>query len=147
MKNEKTEKIFAKKIKMLRNERGLSQTELGKIIDIHYTHISRYERGIALPSIDCIKRIAKEFKVSTDYLLFDNENNVVNSNLNDPELLQAFSIIDDMNNDEKFIIKKTLQAFVLQHKINSPIFNNNITAKNYKKRIANSKNKNTIKEN
>ena len=124
---------------------GLSQTELGKIIDIHYTHISRYERGIALPSIDCIKRIAKEFKVSTDYLLFDNENNVVNSNLNDPELLQAFSIIDDMSNDEKFIIKKTLQAFILQHKINSPIFQNSKESKlKTKKRFANSKIQNPI---
>ena len=40
---------LAKKIVQLRKERNLTQKELASIVGVHFSHMSRYERGISLP--------------------------------------------------------------------------------------------------
>ena len=120
----KVEMVFAKKLKFLRNEKGLSQTEFGKFIGVHYTHVSRYERGMGLPSIEVIMRIATKLKTSVDYLLFENDDNIVNATIQDRELLEVFSIFDRMEKKDIEYIKKVLQALLLQHQINNPILKN-----------------------
>ena len=37
---------FAERLRELRRQRNLSQSELGGLASIHYTHVSRYERGV-----------------------------------------------------------------------------------------------------
>ncbi len=46
-KENQTEAGFAARLLSLRKQKNLSQTELGKIVDVHYSHIGRYERGIS----------------------------------------------------------------------------------------------------
>lgn len=36
---------FAERLRSLRKQKNLSQTELGKLAGLHYTHIDRFERG------------------------------------------------------------------------------------------------------
>ena len=62
---------LGEKIKKLRTEKGISQEELGRLMDVHYTHVSRYERNQSTPSMEALKKLARVFKVSADYLLFD----------------------------------------------------------------------------
>ena len=50
---------LAKKIVQLRKERNLTQKELASIVGVHFSHMSRYERGISLPSIDVVKNLPK----------------------------------------------------------------------------------------
>lgn len=57
------------RLKTLRETMGLSQTEMGKKADIHYTTISSYEIGRADPSAAVLERLAKLFGVSADFLL------------------------------------------------------------------------------
>ena len=53
----------------LRNDRELSQKELGRVLHIGGGTISCYERGSSLPNSDRIAQIADYFHVTTDYLL------------------------------------------------------------------------------
>jgi transcriptional regulator with XRE-family HTH domain len=53
---------LAKKLVDLRKEHNLTQKELAKSIGVHFSHMSRYERGISLPSIDVVKKIAQVFR-------------------------------------------------------------------------------------
>ncbi len=57
------------KIKQLRIDRGLSQTDLAKRVNITKSMISSYENSMRLPSYDVLLKIARCFHVSTDYLL------------------------------------------------------------------------------
>lgn len=61
-------KIFAERIKELREERKLTMSQLAKELGIRQSTISRWERGERLPNLDAIIALAKFFKVSTDYL-------------------------------------------------------------------------------
>ena len=67
------------KIKNLRLERGWTQEELGKILNVQKAAISKYENGIASPSIEILKTLSSVFGVSIDYLL-DNETKIKTDN-------------------------------------------------------------------
>ena len=56
-------------IRELRNEKKLTQKDLGKIIGVSQKTISSWERGSKLPDIPTLVRIAQYFCVSTDYLI------------------------------------------------------------------------------
>ncbi len=62
---------FSDKIKKARQERGLTQEQLGNMININKSSISRYEKGIQLPELENIKKMAKALGVSHQYLLED----------------------------------------------------------------------------
>ncbi|ADI02591.1 transcriptional regulator, XRE family [Syntrophothermus lipocalidus DSM 12680] len=57
------------RIKQLREERGLTQEQLGKILNVQKAAISKYEKGHTLPDSEALKKLAKFFNVSVDYLL------------------------------------------------------------------------------
>lgn len=56
-------------ISNLRKEKGWSQTDLAKESAVSREMISKYERGLAIPSVDAAKKIADAFEVSLDYLV------------------------------------------------------------------------------
>lgn len=102
------------RIKQLREEKGISQLEFAKKINLTQQSVSAYEKGIREPSLDILKTIADFFGVSTDYLLGK-------SDLRNPEKVEvdmdevdvAFaSGIKGLNETNKMIIKSTLEALL-----------------------------------
>ena len=63
------ELLFAKRLRELRKEKGLSQVELGEHLGYGYTAISSYETGRNEPSYTDLIRICKILDVSADYIL------------------------------------------------------------------------------
>lgn len=60
---------FGIRLKTLREEVGLTQEELGKIINVSKPTISRYESNSNEPNSEILKKLASFFKVSIDYIL------------------------------------------------------------------------------
>ena len=60
---------FAKNIKNLRKELGLTQTELANKIYINKSMISAYEKGTRMPSLDALISLSETLNVSIDFLL------------------------------------------------------------------------------
>lgn len=58
---------FSKKLKRLRKERGLSQSELADVLNIARTSIGNYEQGIREPSFEMLELIADYFNVDIAY--------------------------------------------------------------------------------
>jgi transcriptional regulator with XRE-family HTH domain len=61
--------IFAKRLKEMREMRGLSQAELAKKTRLQPTAISHFETQGRAPSFDNLRRLADALNVSTDYLI------------------------------------------------------------------------------
>ena len=57
------------RIKELRLENGMTQTQLAEKIGVATNTISQYEKGLSKTSIDVIANLADVFETSTDYLL------------------------------------------------------------------------------
>ncbi len=60
---------FGEKIRWLREESNLNQTQLGKALNMTQRKISYIECGKFEPSMEDILAICQYFKVSADYLL------------------------------------------------------------------------------
>ena len=73
---------FSEKLIELRKAKGLSQEELGNIINVSRQAISKWESEQANPEVDKIKEISKVFDVSIDYLLNDEIDNPKKQTIN-----------------------------------------------------------------
>ena len=63
------ELTFGEKLRLLREEQELNQTELGKLLNMTQRKISYLERDRYEPSLQDIKAICTYFRVSADYLM------------------------------------------------------------------------------
>ena len=57
------------RIKGCRESKGITQSEIARILGIELRSYVRYEAGDRQPSLDMLCKIADFFEVSTDYLL------------------------------------------------------------------------------
>lgn len=57
------------RIKQLRKQRGLTQTELGSLVNVTKVSICCYENGTRTPSLETLMDLSQVFNVSVDFLL------------------------------------------------------------------------------
>lgn len=105
---------FGERLKKARQDRGFSQSELGKIVDIHYTQIGRYESKGVKPSGEVLSKIATALCVTSDYLMIGSNHEQAEATLNDRELLNQFQRVEQLPQDKKNIVKELLESFLLK---------------------------------
>lgn len=60
---------FANVLRLLRNEKNMSQQELADALGVSKSAVNMYERGERQPNFETLEVIADYFNVDTDYLL------------------------------------------------------------------------------
>ncbi|MBT5187692.1 MAG: helix-turn-helix transcriptional regulator, partial [Kordiimonadaceae bacterium] len=61
---------FGERLKQMRKSvKNINQTEIGKLMGVKQSTISRWEAGIDEPEHDHIRSLSEYFKCTTDYLL------------------------------------------------------------------------------
>lgn len=63
------EMTFGEKLKLLREEKELNQTQLGQAVNMTQRKVSYLERDRYEPSVEDIRALCRFFDVSADYLL------------------------------------------------------------------------------
>jgi transcriptional regulator with XRE-family HTH domain len=96
----------------LRKERGLSQQALADAIGIHVNQVKRYETSSAQPSLEALKRIAKAFSVSTDWLLFEEAERGP-----DEQLRLQFEALSAMSAEEQAVARAVLDAMIVKNQV------------------------------
>ncbi|MGN1102889.1 MAG: helix-turn-helix domain-containing protein [Huintestinicola sp.] len=91
--------MIAEKVKKLREQKGLSQAELARLLGITRSSVNAWEMGISVPSTQYIVDLAGVFEISTDYLLgVDSSSTVSVAGLTDSDILLVHSIIEHLKN-------------------------------------------------
>jgi len=108
---------LGEKIKLLRSEKGLSQTILEKKSGVNAKLLSKYENGRILPTADTLKKIAQALETSTDYLIFDNVPKDGLTQLADLDLFEKFKEVERLDPEDKAMIKKLIDAVVIKTKV------------------------------
>jgi len=91
--------MVAERIKNLRENKSLTQTELAKLLGITRSSVNAWEMGISVPSTQYIVELSGIFKVSTDYLLGVNETSTINvSGLSDQDIALVNTIVNHLRN-------------------------------------------------
>ena len=106
---------IGKNIKRLRESRGLTQTELGKIAGVTDKAVSTWENGTADPRMGAIQRMADYFGVKKSDLLDDDSSSSLDLTDDEQRLLQmyralnpagkkrALQELDDLTQIERYI--------------------------------------------
>jgi transcriptional regulator with XRE-family HTH domain len=114
---------FATRLKQLRLQKGLSQSDLGKITNTHYTQIGRYELGKAKPSSETLKLLADALDVSSDYLYDGVEEDAAVANFQDRDFLRMFEEAEKLPENDKTLIKEFLDAFLMKRRLQKQFAN------------------------
>ena len=77
-----------RKLKNLREKKGLLQKELGDKLNISASTIGMYEQDRRDPDFETLKKIANFFNVTTDYLLDNINNTDMDEELKEKEALK-----------------------------------------------------------
>ncbi len=102
---------FSNKLRALIEERNLTQKQVAGDLNIAPSTMGGYVQGISEPDFDTIKRLAKYFHVTADYLLDIRSDNSRNS-LED-ELLRVFR---SMTMEQQMIYIEQGKAFLYTNK-------------------------------
>lgn len=94
----------------LRKDKGLTQKELAEVVGLNHAQIHRYEKGAAEPSISALERLALALGVTTDELVFEDDERGP-----DDELRLQFEAISRFSPDEKKTAKEVLDGLILKH--------------------------------
>lgn len=102
--------MFNERLKILRNEKNLTQRELAKLVKLSPSTIAMYETGQRMPDPEILQKLADVFNVTTDYLLgrTDIKNpaeKITKALEDDPELLQFWEDIS-AREDLKIMFKQ-----------------------------------------
>jgi transcriptional regulator with XRE-family HTH domain len=105
------------RIKLKRKELNMSQSELADKVGISYAQIGRYETKDVQPPAKTLTAIADALGVSPDFLIYGSSDEKAKTKLSDPELINQFKAIEDMDEDDRNVIKKLIDAFITKKQI------------------------------
>ena len=114
---------LGKKIAKLRKNKGWNQDKLGKKIGVYGRRVSLYENDKSFPSIETLKKIAKVFDVSFDYLLGEYPKRNSEIKVKEISINRLPEYIDCLTVEEKKVIIKIVEAFYIKNKIEKHIKN------------------------
>ncbi len=93
---------FSTKIKKLRLERNMTQSQLAERLGISKAMISAYETDIRFPSHDILIRLARIFHVSVDYLLCLEEERRINvDGLSEKQIELIANLVEEFRSTTK----------------------------------------------
>lgn len=70
--------MYLRRLRDLREDNDLKQTDVARLLKIQQTVYSRYERGFQNIPLDYLLVLADYYKVSTDYILERTDNPDIN---------------------------------------------------------------------
>jgi transcriptional regulator with XRE-family HTH domain len=108
---------FKDRLKKIRTEKGLSQSQLARAIEVHVTNISRYERGENMPTSEVLAKLAGVLGVTADFLMDGSVNDKAQIAISDKELLNQFEEVEKLSQEDKHLIKTFIDAFLTKRKI------------------------------
>ena len=86
--------LISENLKKLREEKGLTQSELAEELSVTPQSVSRWEKGLAYPDIEKLPQLSKLFEVSIDELLGNEKTRSETAISKIPPMPSAVSILN-----------------------------------------------------
>lgn len=105
--------MIGDKIRDLRNQKRMSQTDLSKVLHVSQQTITKWETGKAEPSSSALNSLANYFNVSADYLLGRTEERNPKSRDLDDAIDGAMSFEGQpVTEHDRKVMKKLWKAYI-----------------------------------
>lgn len=112
---------FRKRLHDLRADKDMGQTDLGALLNLKNSAISKYEQGTTQPSITTLIKMAEIFECSVDYLLglSDRKNPYTTSNFT-PKETEIIARYRRLSKDNQIRIDERISTMLdLQRRTNN----------------------------
>lgn len=96
------------RIKILRDEKDVTQEELGKHLGVRRSAVANYESGNRQVDIKTCERIAEYFGVSIDFLIGNVKDNPIDFLYNAKAFFSSDSVTD---NEKDFALKRIIDCY------------------------------------
>lgn len=107
---EKSAGSLSSRIKELRKERGMKQSELAKVLHISQQAIGSWETGRTIPGADTLNDLADYFNVTADYLLGRPDKKEKKSvELSDDDVIMTYQG-KELSNEDREIIRRLMNG-------------------------------------
>jgi len=110
---------IGRRLKTLRRDRNLTQTELAEMLGTHFTAISQIERGIRGLTIHQVVRLAKALRVDPNALLGTGTKRRSKEDLSEPRssnrLLKRLQRIEELPAAQRRIVLGVLDSLLKTH--------------------------------
>ncbi len=113
---------IAKRIKSIREKKGMSQKELINAVGLGAPMYSRIETGKAEPSLTTLEKIAKALGVKL-VDLFEADDDLRDINSYDASLMEKVKVIEELTDDEKKMVFAFVDALVGKKKLKDALSN------------------------
>ena len=91
--------MIADRIKLLRQENDMTQSDLARILGITRSSVNAWEMGLSVPSTQYIIEMSRIFHVSTDYIMdVDTYATLSIKGLDDDEIRMVHALIEHFRN-------------------------------------------------
>ena len=108
---------FADRLKELRKKKRISQGELASLIEVHFTQVSRYERGETKPNAEAMTKLAKALDTTVDFLMNGTADDVIKDAGLEKELISRFKEVQDLETEDKRTVLSLMDAYIAKTKI------------------------------
>ena len=108
---------FSTRLKQLRKKKELSQADLAEAIGVHFTQISRYERGETKPNAEAMTKMAKALDTTVDFLMNGTSDDIAIEAGLDKEIIYRFKQLQGLSVDDKKTVLSFLDAFIAKGKM------------------------------
>ena len=120
-------KQIGRRFKIIRELKGLNQTEMGESLGIKYQHVSKYERGASVPTWENLIKLIELYSVNINWLLTgrgkvflsemgyeETEDVITLQRLKDSEDIQIEEILEELRKDKgiKTLIHNYIKNYV-----------------------------------
>lgn len=102
---------FAHRLVAVRKQRGMTQQALSDLVGVHVTQIRRYEAGTSQPTLDVLRALAVGLSVSTDALVFNEDER----GPADDQLRLHLEALNQLDDDEKATVINLIESVLLRH--------------------------------
>ncbi len=112
-------KQFGRRLRALRKEKGLSQTDLARLAGLHMMQVGKYERAEGYPAAESLLGLARALGVTVDFLLTgENEPQRDTLAFHFPLLLEKVREMDrELDRSEIQPVLEFLDAFLAKKRI------------------------------
>ena len=100
---------FGKYLKELRNKQSLSLRKVSKQVDISFNTLSAYERGVNMPTVENVAKIARFFDVPMEYFISGEHTGL---QFADGELLDLFHGVDELSREDRSVVKAYIRKYL-----------------------------------
>ena len=103
---DRNEESFAQKIKKLMDAKDANIKDVASACGVSRQSVMKWRSGESSPGYDHIKRLCKYFKISADYLFYDDI---------DPKTLELFEVCYALNEAGQDILTNTGKSLLTYH--------------------------------